>query len=70
VFRPTPGLGRPSTPIANLYLASASAHPGGGVHGAPGANAAHVALASWRRRRVALAVGAAGALVAGMAARR
>jgi hypothetical protein len=29
-----------------------------------------VALASWRRRRVALAVGAAGALVAGMAARR
>jgi phytoene dehydrogenase-like protein len=28
-----------------LFLASASAHPGGGVHGAPGANAARAALA-------------------------
>ncbi|RFS83999.1 NAD(P)/FAD-dependent oxidoreductase [Actinomadura spongiicola] len=45
VFRPVPGLGRPETPIARLYLASASAHPGGGVHGACGANAARAALA-------------------------
>ncbi|MEV5427957.1 NAD(P)/FAD-dependent oxidoreductase [Streptomyces sp. NPDC052701] len=47
LFRPVPGTGRPETPVAGLYLASAGAHPGGGVHGAPGANAAHAAL---RRR--------------------
>jgi phytoene dehydrogenase-like protein len=44
-LRPIPGLGRSDTPIDRLYLASASAHPGGGVHGAPGANAARAALA-------------------------
>jgi phytoene dehydrogenase-like protein len=44
IFRPTPGLGRPETPIEGLFLASASAHPGGGVHGACGWNAATAAL--------------------------
>jgi phytoene dehydrogenase-like protein len=44
-LRPVPGLGRADTPIDRLYLASASAHPGGGVHGGPGANAARAALA-------------------------
>jgi phytoene dehydrogenase-like protein len=44
-LRPIPGLGRADTPVDRLYLASASAHPGGGVHGAPGANAARAAMA-------------------------
>lgn len=45
VFRPVPGLARADTPVDGLFLASASAHPGGAVHGAPGANAARAALA-------------------------
>jgi phytoene dehydrogenase-like protein len=48
VFRPTPGTGRPGTFVDSLYLASSSAHPGGGVHGACGSNAAHAALAGAR----------------------
>jgi phytoene dehydrogenase-like protein len=44
-FRPVPGLGRADTPIDRLYLAGAAAHPGGAVHGGPGANAARAALA-------------------------
>lgn len=45
MFRPIPAhFGRPQTPVAGLYLASAAAHPAGGVHGAPGAIAARAAL--------------------------
>jgi phytoene dehydrogenase-like protein len=54
VFRPVPGLGRPETPIRRLYLGSASAHPGGGVHGAPGGNAARALLVP---RRLATGAG-------------
>jgi len=50
LLRPTPGLGRAETPVKNLYLGSASAHPGGGVHGACGSNAARAALFHERMR--------------------
>ncbi|MBP2319637.1 phytoene dehydrogenase-like protein [Kibdelosporangium banguiense] len=45
IFRPIPGMARADTPIDRLFLAGASAHPGGAVHGAAGANAARAALA-------------------------
>ncbi len=39
-LRPVPGWARYRTPIDNLYLCGAGTHPGGGVMGAPGYNAA------------------------------
>ena len=56
IFRPSPGFGTAGTPICNVFLGSASAHPGGSVHGVCGRNAAQAALKSdgfrgWPRRR-------------------
>jgi phytoene dehydrogenase-like protein len=51
VFRPVPGFARPETPVTGLFLGSASAHPGGSVHGACGANAARAAIWHDRGRR-------------------
>ncbi|HVF27323.1 MAG TPA: NAD(P)/FAD-dependent oxidoreductase [Pyrinomonadaceae bacterium] len=44
LYRPLPELAGYRTPIENLYLTGASTHPGGGVFGASGRNAAHVVL--------------------------
>lgn len=38
--RPAPGWSRYTTPISKLWLCGSGAHPGGGVMGGPGANAA------------------------------
>jgi phytoene dehydrogenase-like protein len=39
-LRPAPGWASYTTPIRHLYLGGSSAHPGGGIMGAPGRNAA------------------------------
>jgi phytoene dehydrogenase-like protein len=52
VFRPVPGWFRYATPVRGLYLCSASAHPGGGVHGMVGRNCAHRVLADARLHRI------------------
>ena len=42
--RPIPGYAQYKSPIKNLYMCGSSTHPGGGVMGAPGANAAREIL--------------------------
>lgn len=48
-MRPIAGQARYRTPIAGLYLCGAGTHPGGGVTGAPGFNAAREILADLQR---------------------
>jgi phytoene dehydrogenase-like protein len=48
-LRPIPGMGRYRTPIRGLYLCGSAAHPGGGITGAPGYNAAREILKDWSR---------------------
>jgi phytoene dehydrogenase-like protein len=50
--RPVLGAGDYRTPIRGLYQCGAGTHPGGGVTGAPGHNAAREVLRDARRRRV------------------
>jgi phytoene dehydrogenase-like protein len=50
-LRPVPRWAGYRTPVAGLYLCGAAAHPGGGVLGAPGRNAAQVMLRDARRKR-------------------
>jgi phytoene dehydrogenase-like protein len=49
-FRPLPGYAGYATPVRGLYLCGAATHPGGGVMGAPGWNAAREILRArkWR----------------------
>jgi phytoene dehydrogenase-like protein len=46
--RPLLGWARYRGPVAGLYLCGAGAHPGGGVTGGPGANAAREVLKDLR----------------------
>ena len=48
-MRPVPGWAQYRTPIRGLYLCGAGAHPGGGVTGAPGRNAAMQVLRDWKK---------------------
>ncbi|MGA7861162.1 MAG: NAD(P)/FAD-dependent oxidoreductase [Thermoplasmata archaeon] len=48
-FRPVPGWVQYRTPLPGLYLCGSAAHPGGGVTGAAGHNAAQIILEDWRR---------------------
>jgi phytoene dehydrogenase-like protein len=47
-MRPIAGWAQYRTPIHGLYLCGAGAHPGGGVTGAPGHNAAKQVLRDWK----------------------
>ncbi|MFZ3181135.1 MAG: NAD(P)/FAD-dependent oxidoreductase [Methylocystis silviterrae] len=59
IFSARPMLGHADYrgPIAGLYLCGSGGHPGGGVRGAPGHNAAREILRDFRRKRVPRALG-------------
>jgi phytoene dehydrogenase-like protein len=52
-MRPVAGWARYRTPIKSLYLCGSGTHPGGGVMGAPGYNAAREVLKDWKGQSVA-----------------
>jgi len=47
-LRPVPGWAQYRTPIRNLYMCGSATHPGGGIMGAPGQNAAKKILSEWK----------------------
>ena len=49
VLRPVPGWSQYRMPIEGLYLCGSGAHPGGGISGTPGYNAARQILKDWPR---------------------
>src|SRR5215216_3249084 len=51
-FRPLIGWAQYRTPLKRLYLCGAGTHPGGGVTGLPGANAAREIARDFKERRV------------------
>jgi phytoene dehydrogenase-like protein len=51
-LRPLAGWAQYRTPIRGLYLCGSGTHPGGGVMGAPGLNAAREILRDWRAGRI------------------
>ena len=51
-LRPMMGHADYRMPLKNLYLCGSGAHPGGGVTGLPGRNAAREIIKDFRRRRV------------------
>lgn len=48
MLRPVPGAAQYATPVPGLYLCGAGSHPGGGVMGSAGRNAAKVVLSAGR----------------------
>ena len=50
-WRPMLGYARYRMPVQGLYLCGAGAHPGGGITGVPGRNAAREVVADLRRGR-------------------
>jgi phytoene dehydrogenase-like protein len=51
LWRPLIGHARYRMPLEGLYLAGSGAHPGGGLTGGPGQNAAREVLIDWKKRK-------------------
>jgi phytoene dehydrogenase-like protein len=51
LWRPLLGHARYRMPLEGLYLAGSGAHPGGGLTGGPGQNAAREILIDWKKRK-------------------